>query len=68
MMVKQCGMCGVKKPLAEFYRRSDRMTVAGLGSVKSRCKKCSIEVSTTWQKEHRAEAAAHSKKYRDAQK
>ena len=67
-MKKKCGMCGKTKELDEFYRRSDKMTVAGLGSVKSRCKVCSIEVSTAWQKEHRAEAAAHSQKYRDAQK
>jgi hypothetical protein len=64
-MKKQCGMCGKKKELTEFYRRSDRMTVAGLGSVKARCKVCSIKVSTEWQRNNRAEAAAHAKRYRE---
>ena len=62
-MKKTCGLCGKKKDLTEFHPRYDRMTVAGLGSVKSRCKKCSIEVSSKWQKDNPEAAAAHTAKY-----
>jgi hypothetical protein len=63
-MKKKCGMCGKTKALSEYHPRYDRMTVAGLGSVKSRCKKCSVLVSSQWQKDNPDAAAAHAKKYR----
>ncbi len=62
---KICTDCSIKKPLKEFYRRTNYSKTDTI-YYKGHCKDCSYKRSIDWKKKNRAKFNAYQNKYHKA--